>query len=400
MSVLAGKRVLLGVTGSIACYKAVDLASKLTQLGAQVDVALSEAATQFVTPLTFQSVTGRRAYVDQDLWSAEGHVLHVNLGKQADLIVVAPATANTLAKLAIGQADNLITLAALASTALLMVAPAMDGGMYELAATQANLKTLQERGVTIVGPQSGHLASGLSGVGRMVEPAELLGHVRALVGRNGALAGRRVVVTAGGTQEAIDPVRSITNRSSGKQGYALAQAAIDQGAEVTLVSAPTALTPPMGAKLVSVETAEQMRTAVLDAARGADVLVMAAAVADFKVRSAAKEKIKRAEGLPQIELEANPDILLEVSKMKDKPRVVVGFAAESRDLLQNARGKLDAKKLDLIVANDIAASDAGFEVDTNRVVLISKDGNTEELPLMSKAEVARLVTERIATLLK
>jgi phosphopantothenoylcysteine decarboxylase/phosphopantothenate--cysteine ligase len=400
MSVLAGKRILLGVTGSIACYKAVDLASKLTQLGAQVDVALSEAATQFVTPLTFQSVTGRRAYVDQDLWGAEGHVLHVNLGKQADLIVVAPTTANTLAKLAIGQADNLITLAALASTAPLMAAPAMDGGMYEHPATQANLKTLQERGVTIVGPQSGHLASGLSGVGRMVEPAELLGHVRALIAKKGALAGRRVVVTAGGTQEAIDPVRSITNRSSGKQGYALAQAAIDQGAEVTLVSAPTALTPPIGAKLVAVETAEQMRVAVLDAVKGADVLVMAAAVADFKVKSAAKEKIKRAEGIPQIELEANPDILLEVSKMKDKPRVVVGFAAESRDLLQNARGKLDAKKLDLIVANDIAASDAGFEVDTNRVVLIFKDGKTEELPLMSKAEVARLVIERIATLLK
>jgi phosphopantothenoylcysteine decarboxylase/phosphopantothenate--cysteine ligase len=400
MSVLAGKRILLGVTGSIACYKAVDLASKLTQLGAQVDVALSEAATQFVTPLTFQSVTGRRAYVDQDLWGAEGHVLHVNLGKQADLIVIAPATANTLAKLAIGQADNLITLAALASTAPLMVAPAMDGGMYEHPATQANLKTLQERGVTIVGPQAGHLASGLRGVGRMVEPAELLGHVRALVGRNGALKGRRVVVTAGGTQEAIDPVRSITNRSSGKQGYALAQAAIDQGAEVTLVSAPTALTPPIGARLVSTETAEQMRVAVLDAAKGADALVMAAAVADFKVKSAAKEKIKRAEGVPQIELEANPDILLEVSKMKDKPRVAVGFAAESRDLLQNARGKLDAKKLDLIVANDIAASDAGFEVDTNRVVLISKDGKTEELPLMRKTEVAERVIERITSLLK
>jgi phosphopantothenoylcysteine decarboxylase/phosphopantothenate--cysteine ligase len=400
MTPLSGKRVLLGVTGSIACYKAADIASKLTQLGAQVDVALSSAANKFVTPLTFQSVTGRRAYTDEDLWGPEGHVLHVNLGKDADLIVIVPATANTLAKLAGGISDNLITLAALSSTAPLLVAPAMDGGMYEHPATQANIETLRQRGVTILGPASGRMASGLSGLGRMLEPAEILGHVRVALGRSGPLTGRKLVVTAGGTQEAIDPVRSITNRSSGKQGYALAQAALDLGAQVTLISGPTALTAPVGVQVVDVHSAEQMRAAVLAKAKGADTLLMAAAVADFKVSNAAAQKIKRAEGIPQIKLEANPDILKEVAEMEDRPRVVVGFAAESNDLLRNAQGKLAAKKLDLIVANDIAASDAGFEVDTNRVVLIDKSGQTEELPLLSKDEVARKILERVVALLK
>jgi phosphopantothenoylcysteine decarboxylase/phosphopantothenate--cysteine ligase len=400
MSALEGKRVLLGVTGSIACYKAADLASKLTQLGAQVDVALSSAANNFVTPLTFQSVTGRRAYTDEDLWGPEGHVLHVNLGKHADLIVIAPATANTLAKLAGGFSDNLITLAALSSTAPLLVAPAMDGGMYEHPATQANMETLRQRGVTILGPASGRMASGLSGMGRMLEPAEILGHVRVALGRSGPLAGRKFVVTAGGTQEAIDPVRSIANRSSGKQGYALAQAALDLGAQVSLISGPTALTPPIGVELIDVHSAEQMRSAVLAQAKGADALLMAAAVADFKVSNTAAQKIKRAEGIPQIKLEANPDILKEVADMKDRPRVVVGFAAESNDLLRNAQGKLSAKKLDLIVANDIAASDAGFEVDTNRVVLIDKSGQAEELPLLSKDEVARKILDRVVEMLK
>lgn len=394
------KRILLGVTGSIACYKAVELASKLTQLAVQVDVVLTAAAAKFVTPLTFQSVTGRRAYTDEDLWGPEGHVLHVNLGKQADLIAIAPATANTLAKLATGQADNLITLAALASQAPLLVAPAMDGGMYEHPATQANIATLKERGAVIVGPQTGHLASGLSGLGRMTEPADLLGHIRYLLSRGGPLAGRRIVVTAGGTQEAIDPVRSITNRSSGKQGYALAQAALDAGADVTLISAPTALSAPMGAEFVAAATTEEMLDAVLASAKKADALLMAAAVADFKVKKASKQKIKRSEGIPEVKLIANPDILAEVAKLRGKrPKVVVGFAAESKDLLKNAKGKLEAKKLDFIVANDISASDAGFEVDTNRVVIVDREGKQDELPLMSKEEVARLVVERVAAIL-
>jgi len=401
MAIFYSKRILLGVSGSIACYKAVDLASKLTQLGAAVDVVLTSAAINFISPLTFQSVTGRRTYVDADLWGAEGHVLHVNLGKQADLLVIAPATANTLAKLAYGQADNLLSLAALASTAPLLLAPAMDGGMYEHPATQANLKILKERGAVIVGPLSGHLASGLSGVGRMVEPAEMLGHIRILLGRSGPLVGHKVVVTAGGTQEAIDPVRSITNRSSGKQGYALAQAALDLGGAVTLISAPTAQTPPVGAKLVPVTSAADMLAAVLVEAKSSDILLMAAAVADFRPSKEAKQKIKRAAGVPKLELTANPDILLELYKMKAKqPRVVVGFAAESKDLIVNAKQKLTAKHLDLIVANDIAASDAGFEVDTNRVVLLDKTGKQERFPLMSKDEVARIVVERATALLK
>ena len=400
MTILNAKRVLLGVSGSIACYKAADLASKLTQLGAAVDVVLTSAALNFVSPLTFQSVTGRRAYADADLWGPEGHVLHVSLGRQAELLVIAPATANTLAKLATGQADNLLTLTALASTGPLLLAPAMDGGMYQHVATQANLKTLKERGAVIVGPQRGHLASGLSGVGRMVEPGELLGHIRLLLGRSGLLAGRKVLVTAGGTQEALDPVRALTNRSSGKQGYALAQAALDQGAEVTLISAPTALTPPIGCKLVSVTSAQEMLAAVLAAAKGCDILFMAAAVADFRPSREARQKIKRASGVPKLTLLANPDILLELRKAKGKkPKVIVGFAAESKDLAASAKQKLKAKHLDLIVGNDITAQDAGFEVDTNRVVLLDRSGHRQDLPLMSKAEVARIIVERAAALL-
>lgn len=399
MSRFNSKHVLLGVTGSIACYKAADLASKLTQLGVQVDVVLTSAATKFVTPLTFQSVTGHRAYVDEDLWGPEGHVLHVNLGKQADLIAIAPATANTLAKLAIGQADNLLTLAALASQAPLLLAPAMDGGMYEHPATQANLVTLKERGATIVGPQTGHLASGLSGLGRMSEPVELLGQIRYLLSPGGSLAGRHIVVTAGGTQEAIDPVRAITNRSSGKQGYALAQAALDAGADVTLISAPTTLQAPIGVDYVPVDAAEEMLEAVLAAAKNADALLMAAAVADFKVKKPSKQKIKRSEGVPDVQLVANADILAAVANHAHRPEVVVGFAAESNDLHKNAKLKLESKNLDLIVANDISATDAGFEVDTNRVVLIDRTGKQEDLPLLSKDEVARAVVDRVAALL-
>lgn len=397
---LQSKRIVLGVSGSIACYKAADLASKLTQLGAEVDVVLTSAAEHFITPLTFQSVTGRRAYVDQDLWGPEGHVLHVKLGKEADLVLVAPATANTLAKLAAGQADNLLTLTILAASATLMLAPAMDGGMYDHPATQASLETLRTRGVRIHDPVSGHLASGLSGVGRMLEPAELVGYARLALGAGGALAGRHVLVTAGGTQEPIDPVRVIANRSSGKQGYALAQAALDLGAKVTLVSGPTGLAAPVGAEVVQVRTAIEMRDAVLAEAAGADMLLMAAAVADFRPSSAADKKIKRAEGVPTVELAANPDILKEVSQQAQTPRLLVGFAAESNDLLANAKDKLASKGLDMIVANDVSAQDAGFEVDTNRVILLTKDGGKEELPLLSKYEVAHKILKKALMLLK
>lgn len=401
MKILESKRLLLGVTGSIACYKAADLASKLTQLGAEVDAILTSSATEFITPLTFQSVTGRRAYTDKDLWGAEGHVLHVSLGRQADLIAIAPATANTLAKLASGQADNLLSLAVLASQAPLLLAPAMDGGMYEHPATQANLEILKTRGANIVGPQRGHLASGLNTLGRMTEPIELVGYIRQMLGRRGLLVGRKIIVTAGGTQEAIDPVRAITNRSSGKQGYALAQAAIDMGAEVKLISAPTALAAPVGCELFPVTSAEEMGAAVLSTANQADVLLMAAAVADFRPEKSSPQKIKRASGAPEIKLIANPDILKELGKVKGaRPKIVVGFAAESTDLLKNAKEKLAAKELNLIVANDISTKDAGFEVDTNRVLLLDKSGKQEQLPLMTKDEVARIILEKVVGLLK
>ncbi|HJS17904.1 MAG TPA: bifunctional phosphopantothenoylcysteine decarboxylase/phosphopantothenate--cysteine ligase CoaBC [Anaerolineales bacterium] len=405
MSVLSGKRIILGVTGSIAAYKAADLASKLTQAGAQVDVILSGAAEKFVTPLTFQSVTGRRASVDADLWGTEAHVLHVGLGHGADLLIIAPCTANTIAKLAHGQADSLLTVTVLAADCPMLLAPAMDGGMFEHPATQENVDTLKKRGAIIVGPAEGHLASGLSGTGRMLEPLEILGYARLALGQDGLLADKKVVVTAGGTQEPLDPVRVLTNRSSGKQGYALAQAALDAGAQVTLISTPTALTPPIGAHILNVETAKQMLDCVLSESADSDALIMAAAVADFRPRNTAKDKIKKEGGIPQVELEATEDILKTVAGQRSavqqkRPLVVVGFAAESRDLLENASAKLTSKGLDLIAANDISGGDAGFAVDTNRVTLLFADGRKESLPLMSKSEAAETIIERLAALLE
>jgi phosphopantothenoylcysteine decarboxylase/phosphopantothenate--cysteine ligase len=395
---LDNKRILLGVTGSIAAYKAADLASRLTQHGAHVDTILTQAACEFITPLTFQSLTGRRAYVDADLWGSEGHVQHVGLGKTADLMMIAPATANTLAKLAHGLADNLLTVTALAITCPLIIAPAMDAGMFAHPATQANLELLRQRGVTVLGPAEGHLASGLSGVGRMVEPKELLGQVRLILSQSGPLAGHQVVIAAGSTQEPIDPVRYLTNRSSGKQGFALAQAALDLGASTTLITGPTGLDTPTGAQRVDVRTAHEMMNAVFEALPQSDALIMAAAVADFRPATTADHKIKKEGGVPHIDLEATDDILHAVAQHKARtgwPRFTVGFAAESQDLLENARSKLEAKKLDLVVANDITAPDAGFNVDTNRVTLIFPDRRPMNLPLMSKSEVAQMVLEHV-----
>ncbi|MGE5374757.1 MAG: bifunctional phosphopantothenoylcysteine decarboxylase/phosphopantothenate--cysteine ligase CoaBC [Bacteroidota bacterium] len=403
MSVLSGKRIILGVTGSIAAYKAADLASKLTQAGAHVDVILSGAAEKFITPLTFQSLTGRRAYVDSDLWGNEAHVLHVGLGHTVDLVIIAPCTANTMAKLAHGMADSLLTVTVLAAGNPLLIAPAMDGGMFDHSATQANLETLKQRGAMIAGPAQGHLASGLSGTGRMLEPLEILGTARLALGQKGRLAGKKVVVTAGGTQEPLDPVRVITNRSSGKQGYALAQAALDAGAQVALITTPTALTPPVGVRLLEVETAKQMLDCVLAELIESDALIMAAAVADFRPKKQARDKIKKEGGVPQIELEATEDILKTVSGLRSEWKrrlIVVGFAAESRDLLENAQAKLKSKGLDIIAANDISAEDAGFAVETNRVTLLYADGRKEPLSLMSKSEVAETIVERLAALLE
>lgn len=402
MPSLDDKHILLGVTGSIAAYKAADLASKLTQAGALVDVVLTPSAEKFVTPMTFQSVTGRRAYTDADLWGSEAHVLHVGLGHDAELIVIAPCTANTLAKLAQGEADSLLTVAVLASRCRLLVAPAMESNMYAHPATQENLARLIDRGSYVAGPAEGHLASGASGKGRMLEASELLGHIRLVLGQSGPLAGKKVVVTAGGTQEPLDPVRVLTNRSSGKQGYALAQAAIDTGARVCLISTVN-LPPPVGAHVIEVHSAQEMLEAVLAESATADALIMAAAVADFRPKNVAENKMKKQDGIPQIELEPAPDILEAVASQgseKKRPKVVVGFAAESRNLLENAMSKLQSKKLDMIAANDISASDAGFSVDTNRVTLLYADGRKEALPLLSKSEVAETIIANVAALLE
>ncbi len=406
-TVFEGKRIVLGVTGSIAVYKSVDLASKLTQHGAFVDVLMTESAQRFVTPLAFQSVTGRAVYTD--LWqSASGalptHIAHVGLGEGADLFAVIPTTANTLAKLAAGLADNVVSVTALAARCPLVIAPVMDGGMYAHPATQANVQTLVNRGAYLIEPEYGRFASGLEGKGRMPEVPTLIGHLRRVLARDGALRGRHVVVTAGGTREAIDPVRFVSNHSSGKQGYAIAQAALDMGASVTLISTVEALPVPIGAQLVPVASAHQMHDAVLHHVRAADVLVMAAAVADFRPSQVAEHKIKKqddTEGLT-LELTRNPDILLAVRDQRaalQKPQVVVAFAAESENLLENAVAKLKRKGAQLLVANDITADDAGFAVDTNRVLILDADGGQETLPLMSKVSVAERLIQRVAALL-
>jgi phosphopantothenoylcysteine decarboxylase/phosphopantothenate--cysteine ligase len=406
MAVFKQKHLLLGVTGSIAAYKAAELASRLTQQGALVDVILTPAAEKFITPLTFQSVTGRRAYTDADLWGGEAHVLHVGLGRAADLLLIAPCTANTLARLAHGLADNLLTVTALAAGGAgtpILLAPAMDAGMYEHPATQASVRTLRERGVEFAGPAAGRMASGLSGLGRMLEPVEILGHARLALARGGPLAGRHLVITAGGTQEPIDPVRYLTNRSSGKQGYALALAALEAGAQVTLVTHPTGLGAPVGAQVVEVRTAQEMLEAVLGALENADGLIMAAAVADFRVKRVSGHKLKKQDGIPQIELEAAPDVLGAVARLRpgfSRLKVVVGFAAESQDLLENAAAKLASKQLDLIAANDISAVDAGFAVETNRLTLLFADGRREALPLMGKDEAAEALLERVTALME
>lgn len=404
---LNNKHILLGVTGSIAAYKAADLASKLAQAGARVNTLLTPSATQFINPLTFQSVTGQEAYTDAALWGAQSHVLHVGMGHTADLMIIAPATANTIARLAHGLADNLLALTALAfgpgtAERPLIIAPAMDGGMYTHPSTQENIEILRHRGAIILGPEARCPASGLKAHGRMTEPAVLLGHIRYLLTRRGPLHGQRVVVTAGGTQEPIDPVRLISNRSSGKQGFALAQAALDQGAEVILITAPTALPVPVGVQHIPVNTAAEMEEAVLQACPSADGLLMAAAVADFTPVLPAQQKIKKQAGTPVIKLKPTKDILAGVAELRSKtsmPRIVFGFAAETQDLLDNAQAKLQAKKLDLIVANDVSAADAGFGVDTNRVTLVRADGSREALPLLNKDEVAEVIIKELVNFL-
>lgn len=400
ITVLRDKRILLGVTGSIACYKSVELASKLTQAGAKVDVILTESAARFVTPLSFRSVTGRPVYTD--MWGLDDHVRHVGLGESADLMLIAPATANTIAKLASGMADNLLAVTALAARCPLLIAPAMDGGMWEHPATQTNVGTLQERGVVVIGPAEGRMASGLSGVGRMVEPMDLLGEIRLRLGMSGPLSGRRVIVSTGPTREPVDPVRFISNRSSGKQGIAVAQAALDAGAQVTLVAGPTCEEPPYGARVIDVQTTQEMGNAILSCVDETDILMMVAAVADFRPNAVSDRKIKKNENADwglAIGLEKTLDILSAVKERRDVtgfPRMVLGFAAETHNAFEYGREKLLRKGLNFIAVNDVTADGAGFAVDTNRVVLLSSAGVVEEMPLQSKTAVAERLIYYVA----
>ncbi len=398
--ILEGKNIILGVTGGIAAYKAVDLCSKLIQAGAHVEVIMTEAALAFLTPLTFQTLTQRPVSVDMFKLLDTTDMAHISLAKKADLIVIAPATANTIAKLANGVADNLLTTTVLASTAPLVLAPAMDADMWAHPATQANAATLQGRGAVIVEPEEGRLASGRMGRGRLPSTDTLLAAIRQTLGRRGPLAGLRVVVTAGGTQEPLDPVRHLTNRSSGRMGYALAEAARDRGANVTLVTAPTGLGRVQGVEQISVRTAEEMADAVLSKRTETDILVMSAAVADYRPAAQAEHKIKKDEDSLVLELARTQDILGAVAALRSDgwPRLVVGFAAETDDLLENAAEKLARKRLDLLVANDVSATDAGFEVADNRVVLLAPGEEPEALPLMTKFAVAERIWERVRAL--
>ena len=392
-SPLNNKRVVLGVTGSIACYKAADLASKLVQSGALVDVVLTSAATQFVSELTFRSITHRSVFTDLYSPESELSINHVALAETADIIIVAPTTANTIAKIANGISDDVLTTTILATRAPIIIAPAMDANMFDNAATQANVTTLITRGVFIAGPANGRLASGLIGQGRMVEPSNIISSASMILGKDGDFSGKKIVVSAGGTEEAIDPVRNITNRSSGKMGYAIAEAARDRGAIVSLVAAPNALPKPVGILVTKIQSAEEMKKVIATECDGADALIMAAAVADWRPLKKLDSKAKKSTSDTwSLKLVKNPDI---IGSIKNDSLIKVGFAAESENLIENSKTKVKSKNLDFIVANDITAKDSGFSVDTNKVTIIHSNGNIESLPLMSKYDVAHSILDRV-----
>ena len=393
---LANKTVVLGITGSIAAYKAADIASKLTQAGAKVEVVMTESATKFIAPLTLRSITGRPVVTSMWELDSEFSIEHVALAEAADVLVIAPATANIIAKVAAGIADDMLCCTVLATRAPVIVAPAMESNMFQNPVTQDNLAKLKARDFTIIEPGYGRLASGKVGLGRMAEVERVIGTIKQVLGRNEDLAGKRIVVTAGGTQEPIDPVRHIGNRSSGKMGYALAEAARDRGAAVSVITAPVSLPEPVGIDVVPVKTAAGIKEAVAKVVAQADALIMAAAVADYQPKKVAEAKIKKETASLTLELIRTPDILAEVKGNFIK----VGFAAESEDMVANARRKLESKQLDLIVANDITDPTGGFDSDTNQVTLIDRDGKVESLPLLSKREVADKILDRVVGLLK
>jgi phosphopantothenoylcysteine decarboxylase/phosphopantothenate--cysteine ligase len=399
---LRGKFIVLGVTGSIAVYKVVELARRMTQAGATVQVVMTPGATQFVQPLTFQALTYRPVEVEMFGTFDDRAAGHVAMGQQADVVVIAPATAHTIARLAGGFADDLIGTTVLASHAPLVIAPAMETHMWVNPATQANVEALRERGALIVEPESGELASGQMGQGRLASLELIEDAIRDALSTSTALAGKRIVVTAGPTLEPIDPVRVMTNRSSGKMGYAIAAAARRAGADVRLITGPTALRAPVGVAVVRIETAAELSDAVLAALPGADAVIMAAAIADYRPATAAPQKLKKREQGDELSLTLvkNPDVLQAIVAKRDPRTLVVGFKAETGDAVAEATRMLREKKLDLVVANDVTAEGSRFGGDTNQVTFVSADGALA-LPLLSKREVARrlvaLIAERLAS---
>ena len=397
--ILAGKEIVLGISGSIAAYKAVLLLRELTARGAEVTVVMTAGAEHFVGPLTFRTLSGRPVLSNLFDPQSDEAVEHVALAERAHVFVVAPATANVLAKAAHGIADDFLTTLLLAARCPVLMAPAMDGGMWEHAAVQANVATLRERGVTVFEPEAGALASGLSGRGRLPEIESIVEEVERVLTPGRDLTGERVLVTAGPTREPIDPVRYLSNRSSGKMGHAVATAALRRGAEVVLISGPTALKPPAGAVYVPVQTAEEMREAALQHLGAASVVIKAAAVADYRVERPSPTKIKsggKREGL-SLDLVPNPDILKELAQKKGGA-FLVGFAAETNDVRAHAAEKLRAKGVDLLVANDVSQHGIGFEADDNQVVLLDRWGGTLELPRMTKIQVAHAILDRVLAL--
>lgn len=397
---LEEKNVILGVTGGIAAYKAVELLRLLTGEGARVKVIMTESACRFVAPLTFQTLSYNPVYIDMFKLLERSEIAHISLAEWCHLLVIAPATANTIAKLAAGMADNLLTSVALSVRMPRLVCPAMNVDMLSSAATQENIERLERRGWIVVQPEEGELACGHEGAGRLAEPEHIVEEIkRALTDKD--LQGLRVLITAGPTRELIDPVRFISNRSSGKMGYAIARVARRRGADVVLISGPSCLPHPYGVRVINVESAREMRDAVLKEARNAEVVVKAAAVSDFAPKSVSGQKIKKDEGAPEIlQLMKTPDILAELGRKKRKKQILAGFAAETEDLLENARKKLEDKNLDLIVANDVSAPGAGFGSDTNMVKILKKNGEIIDLPRMSKEEVAYRLLDEISGMIR
>lgn len=393
---LSGKCVVVGVTGGIAAYKTCEVVSRLKKLHADVRVIMTKNATEFVSPLTFQSLSHNPVSVDTFANIQTWEIEHIALAQRADVFVIAPATANIIGKLACGIADDMLSTTVMATHAPVLIAPAMNTAMLENAATQQNMRTLSERGMRFIAPGTGMLACGTSGAGRMSEPSQIVDEIVRTLRPREDFAGLSVVVTAGPTAEPLDPVRYITNRSSGKMGYAIAEAAHARGAHVTLISGPTAVQPPKGVDFVRIGTTQELYDAVLGHA-DADVVIQAAAPADYRAREISPTKIKRTGDSLMIELVPNPDIAAALGARKHPGQTLVGFAAETNNVIENAQGKLKRKSLDLIVANDVTRAGAGFDVDTNIVTLIDGEG-MKELPMMTKREVADGILDRVAEL--